>query len=83
MQFKDDYELYRTISRNIKHYRELSHLTQSELVERSHLSLSYISKIEALGCHKSVSLSALHQIARALDQEMTLFFERQQDSTKC
>lgn len=80
MQFKDDTELYRTISVNIKHYRELAHLTQNELAEKSHLSLSYITKLEASNCNKSVSLSALHQIARALDQDMTLFFETEHDN---
>lgn len=75
MQFKDDTELYRTISVNIKHYRELAQLTQNELAEKSHLSLSYITKLEAARCNKSISLSALHQIARALNQDITLFFE--------
>lgn len=80
MQFKDDSELYQTICRNIKYYREHSRMTQSELADRSHLSISYISKLEASGCEKSISLSALHQIARALDQDMTLFFEDNHDS---
>ncbi len=75
MQFKDDYELYQTISRNIKYYRERANMTQAKLAEKSHLSLSYITKIEASGCDKSISLSALHQIARALNIDMTLFFE--------
>ena len=81
MQFKNDFELYRTVSYNIKHYREQAQLTQNELAEKSHLSLSYISKLEASGCDKSVSLSALHQIARALDQDMTIFFENNYSSS--
>ena len=42
MQFKDDSELYKTISRNIKYYREHANMTQARLAEKSHLSLSYI-----------------------------------------
>lgn len=76
MQFKDDYELYQTISRNIKYYRELANLTQVQLADLSHLSLSYITKLEASGCDKSISLAALHQIAKVLNQDMTIFFEK-------
>lgn len=86
MQFKDDSELYRTISLNIKYYRERASLTQAQLADKSHLSLSYITKLEAAKCEKSISLSALHQIARALDQDMTIFFENgydSPDSPKC
>lgn len=74
MFFKDDLELYRTIGQNIKFYREKAHLTQQELAEATKLSLSYISKIEASGCNKSMSISALNQIANALKIEINNFF---------
>ena len=72
MFFKDDFEIYRTIGQNIKFYREKAHLTQ--LAEAAKLSLSYISKIEANGCNKSMSISALNQIANALKIEINNFF---------
>lgn len=75
MFFKDDSELYRTIGQNIKFYREKAHLTQQELAEAAKLSLSYISKIEASGCNKSMSISALNQIANALGIEISEFFK--------
>lgn len=75
MFFKDDSELYRTIGQNIKFYREKAHLTQQELAEAAKLSLSYISKIEANGCNKSMSISALNQIANALGIEINEFFK--------
>lgn len=75
MFFKDDFELYRTIGQNIKFYREKAHLTQQELAEAAKLSLSYISKIEANGCNKSMSISALNQIANALGIEINEFFK--------
>ncbi len=74
MFFKDDFELYRTIGQNIKFYRGKAHLTQQELAEAAKLSLSYISKIEANGCNKSMSISALNQIANALKIEINNFF---------
>ena len=75
MFFKDDFELYRAIGQNIKFYREKAHLTQQELAEAAKLSLSYISKIEASGCDKSMSISALNQIANALGIEINEFFK--------
>lgn len=75
MFFKDDSELYRAIGQNIKFYREKAHLTQQELAEAAKLSLSYISKIEANGCNKSMSISALNQIANALGIEINEFFK--------
>ena len=75
MFFKDDFELYSTIGQNIKFYREKAHLTQQELAEAAKLSLSYISKIEANGCNKSMSISALNQIANALGIEINEFFK--------
>lgn len=75
MFFKDDFELYHTIGQNIKFYREKAHLTQQELAEAAKLSLSYISKIEASSCNKSMSISALNQIANALGIEINEFFK--------
>ena len=75
MFFKDDSELYRAIGQNIKFYREKAHLTQQELAEAAKLSLSYISKIEANGCNKSMSISALNQIANVLGIEINEFFK--------
>ncbi len=77
MQFENERELYKTVGQNIKYYRKCANMTQARLAEKSHLSLSYITKIEAASCNKSISLSALHQIARALNVEITLFLENQ------
>lgn len=77
MQFKNDTDLYRTIGANIKNYRKQSKLTQVELAERTQISISYLSKIEAAGCHKSLSISVLNQIANALDIEISEFFKEE------
>lgn len=76
MKFSSDSELYKTIGRNIKYFRELRKLTQSDLAELAGISLSYVSKLEAEGCEKSVSISTLNSIANALDVKLTNFFER-------
>ena len=68
-------ESYRKLGLNIAFYRKDRGLTQMQLAEQSHLSISYITKLEASGCDKSISLSALHQIAKVLNQDITIFFE--------
>ena len=78
MYFNNDAELYRVISSNIKHYREQAKLTQVQLAERASISISYLSKIEASGCNKSLSLSALNQIANVLGIEINEFFKEVQ-----
>lgn len=75
MQFKNDTDLYNIIGTNIKFHRERAHLTQVQLAERSQISISYLSKIEAAGCNKSLSISVLNQIANVLDIEISEFFK--------
>lgn len=75
MHFFNDVELYQTIGKNIKHYREKVKLTQVQLSEQAQISISYLSKIEAEGCNKSLSISVLNQIANVLNVEITDFFK--------
>ena len=76
MNFQTDAELYSTVGKNIKFYREQHHLTQIQLAELCQISTSYISKIEATGSSKSVSISVLNQIANALNTDISKFFTR-------
>lgn len=75
MPFYSDSDLYRIIGANIKHYREQRKLTQVQLTEKAKISVSYLSKIEAIGCEKSLSISALNQIANVLGVEISEFFK--------
>ena len=54
MHFSNDTDLYRVIGANIKYYREQANLTQVQLAEQAKISTSYLSKIEAAGCNKSL-----------------------------
>ena len=76
MQFKDETELYNVIGANIKYYREQTGLTQVQLSEQLQISISYLSKIEASGCTKSLSISVLNHIANTLDVDIKEFFQR-------
>lgn len=75
MYFNNDTDLYRVIGTNIKYYRKQTNLTQVQLADLVKISTSYLSKIEAAGCDKSLSLSVLNQIANALDVEISEFFK--------
>ena len=75
MHFNNDSELYQVIGTNIKYYREQTKLTQVQLAEQAKISISYLSKIEAAGCEKSLSISVLNQIANLLGVEITEFFK--------
>jgi len=75
MKFNNDSDLYAHIGQKIKYYRLNVNLTQGQLADEAKISLSYLSKIEAIGCDKSISLSTLNQIANALDVEINAFFK--------
>lgn len=75
MYFTNDTDLYHVIGTNIKHYREQANLTQLQLAEQAQISISYLSKIEASGCNKSLSISVLNQIANVLGIEIIEFFK--------
>lgn len=80
MHFENDTDLYRIIGTNIKYYREQSRLTQIQLAEQAGISISYLSKIEATGCNKSLSISVLNQIANVLSVEINEFFKEVSES---
>lgn len=75
MKFATDRELYHVIGSNIKRYREYAKLTQPQLADSVQISISYLSKIEASGCDKSISISVLNQIANVLNVDITDFFK--------
>ena len=82
MRFESDTNLYYVIGENIKHYREQANLTQVQLAEQAKISISYLSKIEASGCNKSLSISVLNQIANVLNVEINKFFEEVKTNAK-
>ena len=82
MHFENDTDLYRVIGANIKHYRGQAKLTQVQLAEQTKISISYLSKIEAAGCDKSLSISVLNQIANVLNVEINDFFKEEETNAK-
>ena len=76
MRFFKESELYQLIGSNRKYYRKKAGLTQVQLSEQVQISISYLSKIEASGCAKSLSISVLNHIANILDVDITEFFTK-------
>lgn len=75
MYFHDDKDLYGIIGRNIKKYRISAGFTQAQFSDMLGISLSYLTKLEAAKCDKSISLSLLNHIANTLNIEISKFFE--------
>lgn len=79
MIFRTDTELYDEIGSNIKYFRKKAGLTQQQLADKAQISISYLSKLEAMGCKKSISISMLNNIANVLEIELVKFFERREN----
>lgn len=75
MRFDTEKQLYSVIGQNIKYYREQANMTQAELSIKCGISLSYLTKIEAPKCNKSISLALLNEIANSLNLDITMFFQ--------
>ena len=58
--------LYNNIGLNIKYFRKEIRMTQAELADLTNLSHEYVRKIESKHSNKSLSISALNNIAIAL-----------------
>lgn len=59
-------KLYKKIGLSIKKYRKQVGFTQEQLAEKSGISISYLSKIEALNCDQPFSLEVLFDISEVL-----------------
>lgn len=77
MYFKNDKELFKKIGNNLRIFRKKANLTQAQLAESVGISISYLSKIEANNCDKSISLSILNQIANFLEIDIINFFKEE------
>ena len=51
----------------IKEYRKKLNLTQEQLADKASISISYLTKIEALNCDQPFSLEVVLDISEVLD----------------
>ncbi len=57
---------YRSIGQAVKRYRKEKGLTQEQLAEQASISISYLTKIEAINCDQPFSLEVLLDITEVL-----------------
>lgn len=67
---------YRQIGAKIMYFRKMKKYTQEELAFRASISASYLSRIERGVYKKGLSVSTLMKIAKALDIEVSVIFEK-------
>lgn len=69
-------DIYEVIARNIKYYRKNKCITQAELAEMTEYSHEFIRRIEAPNSKKNFSIDAVSNIAKALDINIEVLFEK-------
>ncbi|WP_288909197.1 helix-turn-helix domain-containing protein [uncultured Megamonas sp.] len=67
---------YRQIGAKIMYFRKLKKYTQEKLAFRASISASYLSRIERGVYKKGLPVSTLMKIAKALDIEVSVIFEK-------
>ena len=75
-------DIYEMIATNIKYNRKHANLTQAELADITGFSHEFIRRIEAPNSRKNFSLDTVSNIARALDIDIELLFEKREVETE-
>lgn len=75
---RDNNIIYYIVGKNIKKYRKLKGLKQSELAQLCNLSEGFISDLES-DTFRTVSLNTLYLIAKKLDVHIMLLFQDLQE----
>lgn len=70
----DNNYIYFWVGKNIKKYRKLKGLKQSELAQKCNLSEGFISDIES-NTFRTISLNTLYHISKILNIHIKLLFE--------
>lgn len=68
-------DIYKVIRKNIKKYRKLKNMTQTELAEKADLSHYYIRQIESEKIANTFSVQTIYDISVALDVSIELLFK--------
>lgn len=74
--------IYMVVAKNIKYYRKSRNMTQAQLAEKTEYSHEFIRRIEAPNSRKNFSLDTVSNIARALDIDIELLFEKREVETE-
>ncbi len=78
---KYDINIYEQIAKNIKKYRNIAGISQSELAERVGVSHEFIRRNESKKGRKSLSVDTVWKISIALNVNPGLLFEINTDNS--
>ncbi len=72
---KEPSDVYLTIAKNIKKYRQQRNLTQQSLASKSGYSYAYIRRVEGPTCIKHFSIQTIYNLSKALNVNIKELFE--------
>ena len=72
-----DKNMYNTVAKNIKKYRELKNLTLSEFSNYTQISEDYLLKLEKFN-NTTISIYDLYKISKVLDISIDKFFQKEE-----
>ncbi len=73
--YKFNIEMYKTVRRNIKKFRELKGLTLAELSNYADIKEDYLNDLENLKDNLTISIYDLYKISVILEVSINKFFE--------
>jgi len=73
--YKFNIEMYKTVRRNIKKFRELKGLTLAELSNYADIKEDYLNDLENLKDNLTISIYDLYKISVILEASINKFFE--------
>lgn len=71
-----DNNIYNTIRKNIKKYREEKNITSAELAEMVELSHDFIRQIQSEKAGYNFSVETFYKIAKALDVSLDMLIKK-------
>lgn len=74
IKYKFNQEMYKTVGKNIKKYRELKGLSIDELCEYAEIKKEFLNDFENLKDGLSISIYDLYKISVILDVSIDKFF---------
>lgn len=71
---KDENYVYYLVSKNLKKYRKLKHLTQTEFADKCNYSEGFIMNIESEKYHQTFGLGTVWKFAEVLEIDIRELF---------
>ncbi len=76
---EDENYVYELVSKNFKKYRKKLGLSKEQIARKCGFSAQFLGNIESPKYHQTFSLATLYSLAKALDIDIRLLFEENDD----